>query len=200
MTNRVLLAAAAIALYSTPSYSQDTVATVASRGDTPRTKMEEVLLGHGFLLKREIRYAGSVVGFSASTEVAAAIFSRMGSSGEVRAMRGLRIQVNGGDGGGGSRTSFVDEEEIPSLMAAWDLLLERARSTKDSTLVAYTEHEYESVGGLGIGFYQKGRSQSWWIESRGVVTKSTYFPSAGNMTRLRTAVDSAAKLLRDWKD
>ena len=129
----------------------------------PTTKLEAFLVTKGKLIIKEFYELGRVSGkYGSKIEFTALVMFEPGE--ESKRVRGLKIEITQAGRYEKSETSFLDLEEVDSLLKAIEYLIDLSVKWKDIEKT-YTEVVFSTKGDFSIGFYQQGNKQAAFSSS-----------------------------------
>jgi hypothetical protein len=177
--------AAICALVITVGLPASSVADVSAVAEEPATKLEAFMAQDGAVVIRGSSRVGGVRGEPGCVVAVESKEVKIVGSGE-RAL-GITVEVRRLDGRDPGRTSYVDFEELPSLLSGLEYMgrLERSASSLDQL-----EADYRTKGGLAVTLYNTSSGMKAVVAS-GVVGRATATLEFVDFLRLRQLLQSA---------
>lgn len=166
----------------------------------PATVVEKFFSKKGHMIIKNFYDAGTIGSqYSSKIDIKAIVVSEPGN--ESDKIRGLRIEVTEGGRIEKRHASFLDIEEVDSLLKALDFMISKIEDySKNADYTDYREVVFRSKDNFVIGFYQKGSTVykpeiKTWAES-GIISKSTSFMSKDGFIELKKIVQNGLDLAK----
>jgi hypothetical protein len=154
----------------------------------PATKLETFSAQTGVVLIRGFSRIGLIRG-KGSVTVAASEF-RDASNPKAR-VTGLSISVRESDTAGREKTSFVDYDEIDSLVKGIDYI---ARTDRNVTRLTNFEAEYRTKGDFSVATYSTGSGIRLAVSS-GICGRVTAHLETTDLNQLKTLIENGRAVI-----
>jgi len=158
------------------------LAQVEQKPKEPSTKLESVLITRGSLLIKEFISLGDLGNASFDT-----VIIRDANNSSIRTA-GIKAEVTDLSRSiRDSNTSFLDQDEIESLVNSISFMVELANKWKAENK-RYTEVVFSTKGEFSAGFYQDGNKQTAFI-SCGSIGKTTKFLKVEDLNKVKSMLE-----------
>jgi hypothetical protein len=156
----------------------------------PATKLEAFQAKTGIVVVRGFTTVGTIRGLAGDITVDAREF-RDASNPNAR-VSGISISVKETDRLERENTSFIDADEVDSLLIGLDYI---AKASKDITKLEQFEAEYRTKGNFSLTVFNRAGGQLSAAVSSGRIGKTTAYIKLGDLAQLRQLITSAKSKL-----
>jgi hypothetical protein len=155
----------------------------------PKTRLEAFVAQDGVVIVRGFSKAGAVKGgLGTSVKVELKEFANA-STGKKE--YGITVEV-GSPGARGSHTSYIDQDEIGSLLKGIAYI---AKLDKSVTSLESFQADYRTRGDLRLSTYSNSNGQTEAAVASGLYGGTTAYLSLADLEQLRTILQSASESL-----
>lgn len=163
------------------------IAQQAGDQEKAKTKLEAFVAQDGVVVIRGFSKVGDIRGqFGSSLVVETKEFTNAGSG---KREHGITVQVKEAGRLERDHTSFVDFDEIPSLLKGLEYI---GKVDKSSTTLDQFQADYRTKGDLVVStFNDAGGSKISVAVSSGVIGKTTAYLALGDLERVRELIRTA---------
>jgi hypothetical protein len=166
---------AVLSTYSTLALAQD-----VDTQSKPSTKLEAFQASTGIVIVRGFTTVGAIRGLSGSITVDAREFRD--ASNPSRRVTGISIEVKETTRLERQNTSFIDFDEIDSLIQGFDYL---AKASKEVTTLNNFEVEYRTKGDFRLVVFNNSSGQLSLAVSSGRIAKTSVYLKIEQLSELR---------------
>lgn len=162
------------------------LAQEAESSSKPATKLEAFQANTGFVVVRGYTTVGTIRGLGGNVSVDAREFRDAGNP--TRSVTGISVSVKETARLERENTSFIDAEEIESLLKGIDYI---SKATKDITSLENFEAEYRTKGDFRIVVFNNSSGQLQLAISSGRIGKTSAYLKIEQLTELRNVIVAA---------
>jgi hypothetical protein len=156
----------------------------------PSTKLEAFQAKTGIVIVRGYTTVGKIRAVGGEIVVDAREF-RDASSPNTH-VAGISVTVTNNTGVERENTSFIDADEIDSLLAGLDYI---SKATKDITKLAQFEAEYRTKGDFSVTVFNQSNGQLSVAISSGTIGRTSAYLKLADLPQLQKLISSAKSLL-----
>ncbi len=179
-----------ILLLLVSSHLMGTAAQGQDNPSKPATKLESFQAKTGVVLVRGFTTVGKLRGLGGEITVDARDFRDAGNSGAH--VSGISISVKESDRLERENVSFIDADEIDSLLTGLDYI---SKANKDSTKLDHFEVEYQTKGDFSVTVFNESNGNLAVAVSSGRIGKTTTYLKLGDIPELVRLITSAKSKL-----
>jgi len=150
------------------------------------TKLEAFQAKTGIVVVRGYTTVGMIRGLGADITIDAREF-RDATSASARAS-GITVSVKENGGLERENTSFIDADEIDSLLAGLDYI---SRASKEMTKLSQFEAEYRTKGNFSVAVFSQSNGPTSTAVSSGLIGKTTAYIRLSDLPELRRLIVAA---------